>query len=203
MKRFLTVFATLVVASSLVSAQGGRGGFRMGGPSMAVRDDVSAELKLTADQKTALQKIIEDMRAQNGGGRGGGGGGNGGGGQRMAEMEAKVKAVLNETQFRRYQELGLQQAGGNALSREDVQKALEMTDEQKSKITTLNESMREDMGDLRQSGVEREEMMAEMRKLREGYSKDMLKVLTAEQTKKWEAMLGKPFKFQDSPPTGS
>lgn len=211
MNRLLTVFVALVVAASLVPAQGGgqRGGFRgaMGGPMILGRDDVTAELKLSADQKTALQKIFEEMRPQGGPGGGGGGGGGGqrgGGAQLAAEMEAKIKTVLNEGQFKRYQELSLQQAGGLALGRADVQVALGATDAQKTKIQELNDAMREDMREMFQGGGgggDREAMMAEMRKMREGYSKDMLKLLTAEQNKKWLAMLGKPFKFQDQPPT--
>ena len=209
MNRFLIVMATLAVASSVVFAQGGggqRGGFRGfgGGPMILGRDDVSTELKLTADQKTALQKIFEEMRPQGGPGGGGGGqpggGGGQGGAQRMAEIEAKVKGVLNESQFKRYQELSLQQGGGLSLGREDVQKALELTDAQKTKVQELNTNMREDMREMFQSGGgggDREAMMAEVRKMREGYSKDMLKLLTADQNKKWQAMLGKPFKFQD------
>lgn len=216
MNRILTVIATLAVASSVVMAQGGQGGGQrggmmrgmMGGPMILGREDVSKELKLTADQQSQLQKIFEEMRPQGGPGGGGGGGGQRGGGgqggpgggQRMAEMEGKIKGVLNEAQFKRYQELSLQQAGGMALGREDVQKALGLTTAQTSKIQSLNEEMREDMRGLFQGGGgggDREAMMAEMRKLREGYAKDMLAVLTGDQNKKWQAMLGKPFKFQD------
>ncbi|HXH59752.1 MAG TPA: hypothetical protein VNI20_00180, partial [Fimbriimonadaceae bacterium] len=135
------------------------------------------------------------------GGGGGGGfrGGFGGDPERAAEIDGKIKGILDDGQYKRYHELSLQQAGGLALLQEDTAKSLGLTDAQKEKIQGLRDDMMADIRDMFQNGGggDRQAMMEEMRSLREGYSKDMLKVLTDDQNKKWVAMLGKPFKFEE------
>ena len=59
--------------------------------------------------------------------------------------------------------------------------------------------LREEMQDMFSGGGggDREAMMAEFRLMRTEYGKKMLKVLNADQKKKWAEMVGKPFKFVD------
>ena len=169
---------------------------------------------MTASQISKIATLLESQRGQGfgGGGRGanggggGGGRGAGGGGRRGGfggglnpEMVKSLKGILDEAQYKRFGQLSLQQAGGFALMGEAIAKALGLTSKQKSELQGLSEDMRADMQDMFSGGGgggDRQAMMEELRGLREDYGKDMLKVLTADQTKAWTAMLGKKFKFQ-------
>jgi Spy/CpxP family protein refolding chaperone len=188
---------------------------------MLNRDDVSTELKLTADQKTKVQEAIQASRGPRdgggagAGGAGGGGGAGAGGGQRggggrggfggggtpeqQIALDAKLKTILDATQYARYRELNRQQAGGFALTQEVEAKELGLTDAQKQQLQTINGQMREEMMGMFQGGGggggDFAAMQEQMTKLRAGYGTKMLAVLTAEQKSKWDASLGKPFKF--------
>lgn len=204
---------------------GGRGGGQRGfggmngGPTMLSRDDVATELKLTADQKSKIQAAIEASRPQPGAGGGGAGGtgaggnrgGGGGGGQfggrggfgggspeQQLALDTKLREILSSEQYTRYRELNRQQAGGFALNQAVEAKDLGLTDAQKTQLQTINQQMREEMQGMFSgggAGGDMEAIRAEMTKLRESYGKKMLAVLTAEQKTKWDASLGKPFKF--------
>ena len=216
MKRILIVCVLLalltVIATAQRGGQGGRRGFgAAGGPAILIRADVSKELKLTDSQITKFESLLESMRPQGRGGRdGGGGGGRGGGGggrggfgrggdpEQAAATDKKLKDILNDSQYKRFHELSLQQAGGFALNQPKVAEQLELTSSQKSKLEDLNLDMREEMQDMFSGGGgggDRESMMAEMRLMRTEYGKKMLKLLNADQKKKWAEMTGKPFKF--------
>ena len=49
--------------------------------------------------------------------------------KRDAELDAKIKRILNETQYSRYHELGLQLEGPRALSRKSVADKLGLSEE--------------------------------------------------------------------------
>ena len=215
MKRILTTLSVVAVVSSLALAQGGgqrRGGmFQRGGPALLMRPDVQKELKISSVQVSKIEAMLESQRGQRfagGGGRGGdgGGGGRGGrgggrgfrfGGGLSPEMVKNIKEILDDAQYKRFEELSLQQAGGFALMREDIAKKLKLTSSQKSELDEISQDMFADMMDMRQSGGgDRQAMREEMRSLREDYGNDMLKLLTADQKKTWATMLGKKFKFQ-------
>ncbi len=239
MKRILTIVVALALLSSVVMAQGGGGGGRgagggqrfggqNGGAGMLNRDDVSTELKLTAEQKTKIQEAIQASRPQGGAGAGaaGGGGGNGGGGgagaggagggrgggfggrggggtpEQQIALDAKLKEILSAEQYTRYRELNRQQAGGFALMQEVESKELGLTDAQKQSLQTVNSDMRAEMQEMFQGGGGGGDMAAmqeQMTKLRASYGAKMLAVLTKEQKAKWDGSLGKPFKFVNPP----
>jgi Spy/CpxP family protein refolding chaperone len=209
---------------------GQRGGFgQMGGPTILNREDVATELKLTTDQKTKLAELLPSRgrgggggagaggagggggTVRGGGGAGAGGGGAAGGGQRggfgqtaeqRAELDGKIKAILDANQYKRYHELSLQRSGGFALTTEEGQKQFGVTEDQKTKLEALNQQMREEMQGMFQNGGgggDFQAMRAEMDKMRANYSAKMLAVLTPEQKAKWDAAVGKPFKFVDPP----
>jgi hypothetical protein len=119
---------------------------------------------------------------------------------RQAEQEKKLQAILNETQWKRFNELRLQNEGANALMREDIAKTLGLTQDQKNTLQEIQrtnmESMRQAMMDAREGGeFNREEMQGMMEKNRKDSEAKMLAVLTSTQRTQWDAMLGKPFKF--------
>ena len=212
MKKILIVCALLAMLTVIATAQRGfQGGRRasMGGPGILMRPDVTKELKLTDSQVTKIESLLESMRPQGRGGRDGGGGGRGGNGggrggfgrggdpEQAAATDKKLKEILNDKQYKRFHELSLQQAGGFALNQPKVAEQLKLTSSQKSKLEDYNLDMREEMQDMFSGGGggDRESMMAEFRLMRTEYGKKMLKVLNADQKKKWAEMVGKPFKF--------
>lgn len=119
---------------------------------------------------------------------------------RQAEQEKKLQAILNSTQWKRFNELRLQNEGANALMREAVATELGLTQDQKNKLQEIQrtsmEGMREAMAGAREGGeFNREEMQAMMEKFRKDVEAKMLAVLTDAQRTKWTAMQGKPFTF--------
>jgi hypothetical protein len=148
-----------------------------------------------------------------GGGQGGPAGGAGAGGPRggfdpaqmqaqQAEQEKKLQAILNETQWKRFNELRLQQEGANALMRPEVAKEVGLSEAQTTKLREVQQSsqeaMREAMMAAREGGgMDREGMMAVMEKSRKDTDAKMLAVLNETQRVKWQAMQGKAFKFEE------
>jgi len=189
---------------------GGQFGMRGGGAALLMRADVQTELKLTDQQKTALR---EKMGAMAGGARGGGGGagggagagggrGQGGGqgaGQMAQQMNDAIKSVLNDTQYKRYTELELQWTGPSALSREDVGKQVGITPDQQTKIRDIQRAEMEKIRGQFQggggAGGDRTAMQENMRKVRDSIDKQVLALLNDGQKAKWNALLGKAFKF--------
>lgn len=206
----LAVTAFLVV-SALSMAQGRGGGMRMmggGGMTMLLgRDDVKAEIKLTDDQSSKLdaqrQAMMEDMRArmQNGGG----------GGDREAMMkefqeaakkaEKEALAVLDDKQRARLKELWIQHEGNNVIGNEEIQKDLGMTNDQKAKVKSLQESSRQAMSEIFQkmqnNEIDRSEIRPLMEKNQKAMAEELGKILTADQTAKLKTMGGAPFKFDE------
>lgn len=146
-----------------------------------------------------------------GGGQSGPAGGPGAGGPRggadpaqmqaqQAEQEKKLQAILNETQWKRFNELRVQQEGVNALLRPEVAKEVGLSEAQTKSFQDIQrssqEAMREAMMAARDGGgMDREARMAAMEKSRKDTDAKMLAVLTEPQKLKWAAMQGKPFKF--------
>ncbi|MEW5884895.1 MAG: hypothetical protein AB1725_11835, partial [Armatimonadota bacterium] len=136
----------------------------------------------------------------------GGAGGRGGVGgdpqqqqQLRLEQEKKIKEILSAEQFKRYQEISLQQEGPSALARKEVADKVGLSDSQREKINAILEEQRATMRDMFQGGGgggDRQAMMETMQKMREETNAKLLAVLTSEQKKTWEGMLGKPFQFQ-------
>ena len=136
------------------------------------------------------------------GSQGGQGGRNGFGNnaEAQAKLDADIKAILSETQYKRLHELMLQFDGPRALTRADVAKQFDLTEEQKTKIQGIQQTQMQNMRDRMQGGGggggDRQAMMQEMQKMQEETSKQILAVLTAEQLKKWNDAQGKAFKFE-------
>lgn len=216
-----TLLATLLVAvlaaSALAQGGGGRGQgqglggmMMMGGGSrtgLLMRRDVAADIKLTDEQKSSLEKIqaeaqetmrnrIEEMRA------------NGGGFDRdamRAEMEAfqksndeKIKAVLSTQQWNRLGQIQIQLAGNRAVMMPDVQKALGMTKEQIQQLESLRQNQEAANADLmqrmRDGELDREQMTEISKKNNEIMNAEIAKVITPEQAQALKKLGGEPFK---------
>ncbi len=189
--------ATIVLSPAQVSEaqRRGRGGMRLGNVSavfLLQLPEVQAELKLTDDQKAKAADVLTKLAdgrsevianvAKESHQRG----------QKiaaLAEQASKdVQALLDETQRKRLQQLLLQVNGPNELENKEVQAALHLTDEQKTKLTevsrtnakTRREALTDFVGD-------RWEKVNELHK---AASQKLLDVLTPEQQKQFDEMQG-------------
>lgn len=204
---FLCVAAVLalLVATGGVQAQqrGGRGGFggmRGMDPILAVlgMEEVHKELKLAPEQVDKLKTIQEGLMASFAGVNF----------QQLSDEERqklrdemakkgkdareKVMQILNDDQKKRAKELAIQQAGPQSLGNDEVATALKLTGEQKKKIATITEQMGTKIRELFQAGPDGFEKIGE---LRETTDKELMALLTPEQSKQFASLKGKPFEF--------
>jgi hypothetical protein len=129
-----------------------------------------------------------------------------------AVMAALAKSLSRE-QFARLTQIQLQQRGNRALTDAKVQKSLKITTEQKEQLDTIvkdaDKARRElfgagGFGRGRRGGGgggdnprgNFEEVRKKMADLDKETTKKIDEVLTADQKKKWKALLGKPFKLE-------
>jgi len=188
---------------------GGFGGFGGGFGSLASMigqsKQLQDELKMDKDQveklTAALAKVREDMRddltklrardTQQG---------------EREEItrkltEANTKAiggVLKEEQLKRFHQIENQQAGVNMYAKEDVRKALKLTDEQKEKIDEISKDLQKDLRELSAGG--RGGFDAEAQRKRQTLQKEakehVLKVLNDDQKTLVKDLTGEPFELQ-------
>lgn len=175
--------------------QGGGGGGRRGGLAFLLRNEqIQTELKLTEDQikkiEAATPEGLRDMEPE-------------ARDKAVAKMQEDIKAVLTPAQNRRVREISLQMQGPRALTQPDVAKELGLSAAQVAEIEKAIEIPRPEGGQGAPQpggagaqpgggGFDREAFA----KAREEANKKALAVLTADQKKKWEAMLGKKFELQ-------
>lgn len=204
---------------------GGPGGGRGGDTFLLTMPEVQKELGITDDQKGLLDDMIADMR-QNAGNRPDFGSFRDlsaeerekrmeelrkQGEERAKQAEDALKAILNDQQFARYNELRLQRQGVMALTRSEVADKLGLTADQKAKLDELRPNRggpgaggpggpgagRPNRDNAGQGGQrpDFQALMAEARERREKQEAEILAVLTPEQKAQWETMLGKKFEF--------
>ncbi len=181
--------------------QGGRGGFEMTPAVLLASDKVQEELKITDDQKAQFTKITDKYKAdiaqartdQNR---------EKGAELRKAESEEMDKAIptiLKPEQVTRLNQLEVQASGIRAFSKENVQTALKLTDDQKKSIKDSSEELTKDMQEMFQSAGGDRTKMAELRTKMEGMRKDamdkVVNSLTADQKKEWTELTGAKFEF--------
>lgn len=205
------VVTTLVATAGMAIAQGGGpgGGRGQGGPGgmmgrgggLLTRPEVKTELKITDAQSKKLEAALRPPTGQQGGGQRGPGGFDQAEMQkRNAERDAKIKGVLNATQYKRYHELRLQQSGPSALADPTVAAKVGVTKAQQDKIRAIQTKSMEAMRAQFQGGgagerPDMDKMRAAFEKARKDTETKILATLTAAQKTKWTALLGKPFKF--------
>jgi Spy/CpxP family protein refolding chaperone len=227
---FVLGMALLVAGPALAQRGqgGGRGGFGggFGGGNMLLTNaSVQKELNLSEDQiqkikdlnqsindkyrdeREAVRKLEGDERRE-----------------KFQELNKKIAGesnkavaeVLKPEQAKRFKEITLQQRGAQAFNDEEVQKALNLTEDQKEKIKTINEDARKEMGELFPQGGRRgggggappdpsvfKERMTKMNTLRKETMEKAASVLTDDQKKAWKEMTGAPFEVKfEFPPGG-
>ncbi|MCH8829280.1 MAG: hypothetical protein IID45_06855 [Planctomycetes bacterium] len=170
----------------------GRGGRGRRGPrgvlGQLAREDIQTTMKLTDEQKSKIQKLAESSRLSRADFEG-----------KSAEERTQMRAdsrkkiitalkeILDDKQFVRAKQLGLQSDGPAALVRDDVQSALKLTDEQKKKIKDIQTTQSEAFAKLRS-----ERRFSEFQELRQKHSEELLNVLTEKQKEAWKKLLGPP-----------
>lgn len=215
-KLTVLTLAFFLVCDSVGLAQGrrGRGFFRR--PSNAAGlirlDQVQKELKLTDEQKSRIDDIVdlyrndrrqlysglrdlsreereqklEEVRSQFD--------------QMATAAEKKIDGVLNDDQRQRLQQIVVQVLDARALTRAEVAEALTLNPEQKKKIDDVFESERQRQRDLfqqaRDGKLEREEVFPKFRELRNEINTQALAVLTDEQKQQFEQMKGERFELE-------
>jgi len=209
--KVLTVGLVLLAASPAFAQQpgrqgrGGRGGFGGGMQVTAAQllgmEKVQEELKITDDQKAQFTKITDKYKAdiaqartdQNR---------EKGAELRKAETEEFDKAVptiLKADQVKRLKQLEVQRAGLGALSKEDVQTSLKLTDDQKKSVKDSTEELTKDVQELFTSAAGDRTKMAENMAKVQGMQKEALEKavngFNADQKKEWKDLNGEKFEF--------
>ncbi len=209
--------AALSLVAGVAFAQGfgggGGRGFGGGGPLQIVMiTEVQKELKIDEVQVDLLKQLSAEFQPKYRelfqGFRPGGGGG----GDReaiQAKMQAlsadeskKVAEILDAKQMSRVKQLQLQRAGSMALFQPEIQTALKITPEQKTKLQGVQTEQREAMMQMFQSfqgqqptPEQRQEIGKKMEDMRTQGDTKMLAVLTSDQKKQFDGMKGAPFTF--------
>jgi Spy/CpxP family protein refolding chaperone len=195
--------------------RGGRGGF--GGMDLArliSNESVQKELKLSSDQVQKATAAAQDVREKHPVDR-----------QalqdlspeeRREKMAAQSKiidadtakalaGILTPDQIKRLKQIELYNRGVNAFTEADVQKALNLTSEQKDKIKTIAADAQEEMRNLfprgqrgqgGQGGGNFAEMQKKMAEFRKSTMEKVVAVLNNDQKAKWHEMVGAPFEVQ-------
>lgn len=203
MKRLVPMclaLAIVVLASDPVSARQrgrGAGGFGISPMMLLGQKSVQEELKLTDDQVKKVQELAEkqrgslqelrnldqDERRKKM--------------QEMAQANQKaLGAILKEGQAKRLKQITLQQQGPAAFRTPEVASALKITDEQKQKMSEIQENATNQTRDLGRD----EEARKKRQELRKATNEKMMGVLTSEQKDKWKELTGEPFKGEITRP---
>lgn len=191
----------LTASPALAQRGGGRGGFGMGGgvTMLLSNKGVQDELKLDDAQKTKVTELAEKAREKSRDALE-----NLEGQERMTkarELNAEnLKAaaeILKPEQVTRLKGIQYQVQGLAAFQDEEVQKALKLTDDQKSELASIaRESMEKSRELFQNAGDDREAAMAKMRDIRKDALAKAEAKLTAEQKAEYAKLIGAPFEFR-------
>lgn len=181
------------------------------GPFVVLREDVQDELKLTDDQKEAVEGHLREKIQEYGQffdsihGLG------------KDEHEKKLQAfrkkaqqelstvlqgTLKENQAKRLQQLEMRQMGVMVLfpSESPFAKDMNITDDQRKQFMQIVQEMQKRIEPLvkeAQSGDDPEEIRPKVMKIRKEHEDRMVAVLNDAQRRQWNEMIGKPFDIHD------
>ncbi len=197
----------LVLFAGAAIAQRPFGGFGGGGAGfLLMNPDVQTELKLSEEQITKSKEVGQSIREKYK--------------DKFAELkdtpqdqrrekfqelmktvstetDKAHKDVLNADQQKRLKQLELQAKGAEALTEADVEKALNLTAEQKDKIKTIREDAGKEMREIFQNAQGNfQEAIGKIQTLRKETTEKTLATLTDAQKKTWKEMTGAPFEFK-------
>jgi hypothetical protein len=210
----------LLVAPAQAQRPGGGRGFGMGGPGgglmLLTNKSVQQELKVDDTQAEKLNSFAQGMRDKQGeqfqklqdlsqderrakmqelG-------------QAMAaEVRKGLSDILKPEQVKRYDQIQLQQLGVlGAPAMPRVLEALNLTEDQRSKLRTINEEQAEARRELFQGGGGgggfSPEAMQKMNELRKKGNDKAMALLTDAQKSTWNELTGAPFEVKFEPGQG-
>ena len=126
--------------------------------------------------------------------------------QKMNELQQRFNKDLATTadrtftdpqQRQRYNQLYMQYQGFNAFSDPMVQEKLNLTSTQREKLSQYNQEWHKQMNDLsRASQTDRDGSMKQFNTMRNQAGERINTLLTPEQQKAWQQMVGEPYNFQ-------
>jgi Spy/CpxP family protein refolding chaperone len=117
------------------------------------------------------------------------------------EVEKELAKVLKKEQLQRLKQIALQVEGLAALARPEIAKQVGLTEGQQQQIREILREANEKRRALFQQGppADRQAMFREMQKIREWVDEQIGKLLTEQQKKKWQELIGEPFKLEFRP----
>jgi hypothetical protein len=169
------VIGLLASAAPAQQGRGGRGGL---GRYLAAKS-VQDELKLSEDDAKkvtdALRGIDRNLSAE----------------ERAEKTKQILKDNLKEDQIKRLNQIMWQREGiSRAIGNPDVQTALKLDDKQKDQVKTIAEDSQKKIRDLGRPSADNRDKLQELRKKT---NEDMTAVLTDDQKKTWQDLLGPKF----------
>jgi hypothetical protein len=156
---------------------------------------VQTELKLSKDQIKQAREAIEKrqeatrgllgMTAEEGS-------------KKMKEVDEEARRaipkILNPAQVKRLQEITLQLQGPNALADAEVAKELKLTADQKKQIQDILKVRSQELREVPQGVRGRAARQMRLAGINKEANEKIRKLLTQEQMKAWQKMIGEPFK---------
>lgn len=200
---FVLSAALVLVATSAQAQQrqqrqqqrGGRGGgFTMSSLMLLSQKSVQDELKLGADQVSKVEEAAKKEADARQGLRNLGQDEQRAKFREMRTASDKVVAdILKPDQAKRLKQIALQQEGARALAEPEVAQALNLTDDQKTKLRGVAEESAKQMRELFQGG-QNAGAREKLQELRKSSNDKAMAVLTDDQKAKLKELQGEPFK---------
>jgi hypothetical protein len=115
----------------------------------------------------------------------------------IAKQGPRLMAILDKRQSERYWQIGAQAAGAGVFNNNRVQRVLNLTNEQRTSMAEMSTKMVDEVTklaldpDLDVATIQQRSTQAQQK-----HFKDLLAVLTKQQRKDFEQLLGKPFNLE-------
>lgn len=192
MSRSLSVvYAALIGAYSIPWAQL-MPGMTVGRGMLVLAPDSGKELKVTKEQNKKIQAAIQESEKRTRAGDFSGFDMN----NPMAFLDPTLEEILTLEQKARLEELFIQRNGGSALLDKKVAAAMELTETQTESVKAIDREARPETMKLMMN-LRSKKDADKLKEHQKAIGLKMLAVLTPEQSAKFEAAKGKPFKFKD------
>jgi Spy/CpxP family protein refolding chaperone len=192
----VAVVAIVLLSAQQYAAAQPFGGFR-GNPLMLLRQEsVQKELKLSDEQAQKVKELAEKTREKFQDIFAGDEADRPKKMQELAQENRKAVAeILSADQSKRLKEITLQQRGPAAFTDPEVAKALDLSEDQQTKIKSINEETVTAMRELFTPGQPPDDdTRKKMNDLRKTSGDKLLALLSADQKTKWTTLQGEPFK---------
>jgi len=118
----------------------------------------------------------------------------------MNDWNKGARDIFNEDQAKRYGQLQLQYGGFGSLSDPDIQKRLNLTEEQQKDLRGQIDWSVQQQGQYNSPDLDADKRTKLYEDYRKAYQERWNKYLTPEQQKSWKSMSGDPYEFKLSVP---